>query len=88
MDYELHYYDLVLVGILASLGGGALVGLGTGISLAVAVPLASLAAIVIIVHALFVNGPVDEVADLTDEVEAEEVPVVQSVSETLSWDGP
>ena len=76
MDYPLHYYDLVLVAIAVSIGVGAGIGLVTGVSLAVAVPLLALVAVVIIGHALFVNGPVSEPADLAKPVEPEEVPVL------------
>lgn len=70
MDYTWQYYDLVLFGIVASMVLGGLVGYATGISLLVAVVGASLVAIAIITHGLFVNGPVDRPEDLTEEVEA------------------
>ncbi len=81
MSYSLHYYDLILVCIAASLGVGVLIGVLTPISLEVAVVGLGLVAIAFIGHALFVNGPVDEPADLTEEVPVEEVPAVLSPTE-------
>lgn len=75
MDYSLHYYDLVLVGVASAMLAGAAVGLFTPVSLPVAVVGFGLLAISVIGHGLFVNGPVDEPADLVDEVEPEELPV-------------
>lgn len=65
----LQYYDLVLAGIFASVALGALVGYVTAIETVVAVVVTSAFAVGLIVHALFVNGPVDGIEDLTDEVE-------------------
>jgi hypothetical protein len=70
MDYTWQYYDRVLFGIVASMFLGELVGYATGVSLLVAVVAASLVAIAIITHGLFVNGPVDGPEDLAEEVEA------------------
>ena len=78
MGYTLHYYDLVLACIAASLGLGAGIGYVTPIALEPAVAVFGLVAIGVISHALFVNGPVDEPEDLTDELEVEEVPQVLS----------
>lgn len=68
MSYTWQYYDLVLVGIAGSLASGVTLGQFTALSTAATVPVAGLVAIAIMGHALFVNGPVDEPADLTDEV--------------------
>ncbi|WP_049924378.1 hypothetical protein [Halopiger djelfimassiliensis] len=78
MGYSLHYYDLVLVCIAASLGLGFLVGYATRVPLEVSVIGLGLISIAFIAHALFVNGPVDQPADLTEEVDVEEVPKVLS----------
>ena len=74
MGYSLHYYDLVLGCIAASLGLGVVVGYATPIAMETSIAVLGLVAIGFIGHALFVNGPVDETGDLTDEVELEEVP--------------
>ncbi|SDN19217.1 hypothetical protein SAMN04487949_3611 [Halogranum gelatinilyticum] len=70
MSYTWQYYDLVLLGIAGSLESGVALGQFTALSSAVTVPVAGLVAIAIMSHALFVNGPVDEPTDLTDEVTA------------------
>ncbi|APX97666.1 hypothetical protein [Natronorubrum daqingense] len=82
MDYTLQYYDLVLVCIAASLGLGAVIGYATPVALELSVAALGLVSLGFIVHALFVNGPVDEVADLTEEVEPEAVPKVLSPIES------
>ena len=82
MGYSLHYYDLILLCIGGSLAAGALIGYATPIALEVAVSVLGLVAIGFIGHALFVNGPVDEAEDLTDEVPVEEVPQVLSPTES------
>lgn len=74
MEYSFHYYDLVLLAIAASLGVGAAVGMMTPVAITTAAVAFGLLSIVIVGHALFVNGPIDEVADLADEIEPEEVP--------------
>ncbi len=78
MGYTVHYYDLVLVCIAASLAVGALVGYATPIALEVSIVVLGFVAIGLILHALFVNGPVDRPEDLTAEVPLEEVPQVLS----------
>ena len=78
MGYTLHYYDLVLLCIAGSLGLGALIGYATPIAIEASIVALGAVAIAFIGHALFVNGPVDEVEDLTEEVPAEEVPQVLS----------
>jgi uncharacterized ion transporter superfamily protein YfcC len=70
MDYTVQYYDLVLVAIFATMATGAAVGTLTSVALPTAVTVAGLAAVLVIAHGLFVNGPVDSPADLTDEVDA------------------
>lgn len=69
MDYSVQYYDLVLVGIFGSVALGALVGYATAVETVIAIVVASALAVGLIAHALFVNGPVDELDDLTREVE-------------------
>lgn len=75
MGYDWQYYDLVLVAIAASLGTGSFVGLLTPVALTTAVVGFGLVALLLVGHALFVNGPVDDPTDLTAEVESEELPV-------------
>ncbi|MFC7046729.1 hypothetical protein ACFQH6_16125 [Halobacteriaceae archaeon GCM10025711] len=70
MDYTWQYYDVVLFGIFASIGLGVAVGALTALPMTTAVTGAGLVAVAIIGHGLFVNGPVDAPADLTDEVDA------------------
>ncbi|SDC69612.1 hypothetical protein [Natrinema hispanicum] len=82
MEYTLQYYDLVLSGIGASLGLGVLIGAATTVSFFVAVAGFGGVAIALITHALFINGPVDDTEDLTEEVALEEVPQVLSPIET------
>ncbi|MFC4247812.1 hypothetical protein ACFOZ7_12750 [Natribaculum luteum] len=82
MAYSLQYYDLVLICIAVSLAAGALIGMVTSITSAVAVPALGLVAAAFVGHALFVNGPIDQTDDLTDEVELEEVPQVLSPLES------
>ncbi|NUB90167.1 hypothetical protein HTZ84_17170 [Haloterrigena sp. SYSU A558-1] len=82
MGYSLHYYDLVLLCIAASLGIGAGIGYATAIAIETSIAVLGLVAIAFIVHALFVNGPVDQPEELTDEVDIEEVPQVLSPVES------
>lgn len=70
MAYSVQYYDVVLGGILASLMAGVLVGWLTSVPSALSVPAFGLLAALLIGHGMFVNGPVDRPADLTDEVSA------------------
>ena len=70
VDYTWHYYDLVLVGVAACMILGAGVGLATAVPILHATIAGSLLAAAIIGHGLFVNGPVDEPADLSKEVDA------------------
>jgi len=67
--YTWQYYDVVLLGVAVSLALGTGVGLLTPVPLTLAVTGAGLVAIALIGHGLFVNGPVDEPADLTNEVD-------------------
>jgi hypothetical protein len=69
MGYSVQYYDLVLGGIIASVAVGAVIGALTAIEMVVSVVLASGFAVALIGHALFVRGPVDQLEDLTNEVE-------------------
>ena len=75
MDYTLKYYDLALGGIILALALGGAIGALTSVSMPIAIFLLGGVSIAIIGHALFVNGPVDDVDDLTEEVELEEMPV-------------
>ncbi|MFC6952480.1 hypothetical protein [Halorubellus litoreus] len=75
MDYQWQYYDLVLLGIVAAMATGVVVGVATPVAATTSVTATSLVAVGIMGHGLFVRGPVDSVDDLTDEVEPEEVPV-------------
>lgn len=69
MDYSLHYYDVVLGAIAVAVGLGAVVGVATPVPLVSAVVVSGVVAVALIGHAMFVNGPVDEPADLTEEFE-------------------
>ncbi|AGN00131.1 hypothetical protein L593_00880 [Salinarchaeum sp. Harcht-Bsk1] len=69
MVYTLQYYDLVLIAVITPVLIG--VGLGSFTPLGMPIAIVGLGAVSIAVmyYGLFVNGPVDEVQDLTDEVE-------------------
>lgn len=82
MGYTLHYYDLVLVCIAASLAAGVVIGYATPIAFELAIAGLGIVAIGFVAHALFVNGPVDELEELTEEVEPAEVQQVLSPLET------
>lgn len=69
MGYTWQYYDVVLVGVLVSMLLGAGVGLFTPVALPTAIIACSLLAIAFIGHGLFVNGPVDALDDLAEEVD-------------------
>jgi hypothetical protein len=73
MAFDLQYYDLVLLGIVVAMGIGAAVGYATAFAMPTSITGAGLVAVGLIGHGLFVNGPIDEPADLADEVETEEV---------------
>jgi hypothetical protein len=75
MAYTVQYYDLLLLAIAGAMGGGTVVGLFTPVSVQTAVIGAGVLGAALVGHGLFVNGPVDEPTDLTDEVEAEELGV-------------
>ncbi len=77
----MHYYDLVLVAIAASLAIGVIVAVFTPISAAISISILGLLSIAIVGHALFVNGPIEELEDLTEPVEPEEVPGLATVAE-------
>ncbi|NHN47146.1 hypothetical protein G9464_05975 [Halostella sp. JP-L12] len=70
MGYTWKYYDLVLIGVGLSMLLGGTIGLLTSLSVRIAVSVAGLVAILIMAHGMFVNGPVDEPEDLTEEVES------------------
>ncbi|GAB3677869.1 hypothetical protein [Halopiger thermotolerans] len=82
MGYSLHYYDLVLGCIGGSLAVGVLIGYATPIAIEFSIAALGLVALAFIGHALFVNGPVDDPGDLTEEVDVEEVPQVLSPTES------
>lgn len=69
MGYPIQYYDLVLGAIIGSVLAGAAVGALTPVALPVALIVLGGLGLLFVGHALFVNGPVDDVADLTDRVE-------------------
>ncbi|WP_435359949.1 hypothetical protein [Haloarchaeobius sp. DFWS5] len=70
MGYTWQYYDLVLFAVAASLLTGVGVGTLTDVSMSLAIVSTGLVAAAVIGHGMFVNGPVDAPADLTDEVDA------------------
>lgn len=70
MAYTVQYYDLLLAGIAASMLLGVGVGTLSAVALPVAVSGAGVVAALLIGYGLFVNGPVDAPADLTDPVES------------------
>ena len=61
-------HDVVPLGIVAALGAGGAVGALTPVAMPVVVALGGVA-VGITGHALFVDGPVDEVDDLAEAVE-------------------
>ena len=69
MDYTVHYYDVVLAAILLALLVGGVLGALTSVAMPVAIVLLGGVAIAVMGHALFVNGPVDDFEDLTEEVD-------------------
>jgi hypothetical protein len=69
MGYTWQYYDLVLLGIVASLAAGAAVGAFTPVAVTTSTLAFGLVAVALIGHGMFVNGPVDDPEDLTEEVE-------------------
>lgn len=84
MKTSVQYYDVVLVAIAGSLLLGTGVGVVTDLPLLITVPAMCLVAIVIMGHALFVNGPVDDIDDLTDEVEPDDIPLVATATDVMS----
>lgn len=70
MAYSWQYYDLLLVGIALSLGVGAVVGSVTTVGPSTAAVVSGVAGALLIGHGLFVNGPVDSPAELTEPVDA------------------
>ncbi|MFB6139289.1 MAG: hypothetical protein ABEJ26_02500 [Halosimplex sp.] len=61
------YYDLVLGLIPLALGGIATILAALGFALTTAVLSASLVSIALVGHAMFVNGPVDDVRPAADD---------------------
>ncbi|MFB6352836.1 MAG: hypothetical protein ABEJ92_02005 [Halobacteriales archaeon] len=80
MDYPMHYYDVVLLAIFSSMGVGVGVGFVTPLAMTLAIGLSGIVAMVLVSHALFVNGPIDDVEELTEEVEPEKLPGVAAVA--------
>lgn len=80
MGYTLRYYDVILVAILGSLVVGLGIGYLTPIPLYLAVFALAILGVLLIGHALFVRGPVEDVGDLTEEVEPEELPGSESLT--------
>lgn len=70
MDYTWQYYDLLLAGIGASMFAGVSVGVLSAVAVQSAVVAACLVSAALIGYGLFVNGPVDEPADLAEPVES------------------
>lgn len=70
MGYTWQYYDLILLGIAASMVLDAGVGILTAVPVPMAVIAGGVLASTIIGHGLFVNAPVDEPRNLTNEVNA------------------
>lgn len=64
LGYTWQYDDLLLLGIVLSVSGGALVDMLTSLGLP------CLLAAVLMAHGLFVSGPVDGPGDRIDEVDA------------------
>jgi hypothetical protein len=79
MSYTLQYYDLVLVAIVSSVIAGGAVGYLTTVPMPIAIVGLGSVAVALIGHALFVNGPVDDLEELTDEVDADLVEIVNPV---------
>lgn len=75
MDYTVQYYDLVLVAIISSLAVGGAVGALTSVAMPVAIVLLGGVSIALMGHAMFVRGPVEDLEDLTEEVDLEDAPV-------------
>ncbi|MFC6824182.1 hypothetical protein [Halopelagius fulvigenes] len=69
MGYTWQYYDLILVGVFVSMVLGVAVGTLTSVSSSLSVAGFGVVAAAFIGHGLFVNGPVDDRSDLTDEVD-------------------
>lgn len=67
--YTWQYYDVILLGVFVSVALGVAVGLFTSVPPSVSVAGFGLVAAAFIGHGLFVNGPVDDASDLTDEVD-------------------
>ncbi|WP_254763043.1 hypothetical protein [Natrinema marinum] len=74
MRLSIQYYDLILLGILASLVLGFAAGALTALSTAVTVPAAALIGIALIYQTIFLRGPVSSTDDLTEEVHEIELP--------------
>ena len=74
MGLSIQYYDLVLLGILASLVLGFVAGAVTTVPTAITVPAAALIGIALIYQTIFLRGPVSSTADLSEEAHEIELP--------------
>lgn len=80
VGYTVQYYDLILGAIIGALAFGGIVGAFTAVRMPIAIVLVGAVAIGLMGHAMFVNGPVDQFDDLTEEVEAgplDDVPLLE-----------
>lgn len=69
MLFTLQYYDLVLLGVIVPTLAGLAIGSLTPVAMVVSVLSLGGVSIAVMAYALFVNGPIDEVEDLSREVE-------------------
>lgn len=69
MAVRLHYYDVLLLAIGASVAIGVTVGLVTTLPLQLTVIIAAILGLALTAHGLFIRGPVDSINDLGDEMD-------------------
>ena len=69
MAFTIQYYDLVLVAVITPLLLGIALGSFTTLSMPMAIIGLGLVSIAVMIYAMFVNGPVEELQDLTEEVD-------------------
>ncbi|MDS0473637.1 hypothetical protein [Natrinema sp. 1APR25-10V2] len=74
MAISIKYYDLILLGVLASLLLGFGIGAVTTISTAITVPASALIGIALIYQTIFLRGPVSSTDDLSEEAHQIELP--------------
>ncbi|RZH69682.1 hypothetical protein ELS17_04935 [Natrinema altunense] len=82
MGYAIHDSDLVLICLAVSLENGAVVGYATPVLFPAAAVVLGPVSIALIGHALFVNGRVDDTADLSGEIVLQKMPAVPSPMES------